>query len=92
MADVEPLNADEEMQLANMLIALKEPIKFSCEYKNWRGEVSRRRLIAIEFWHGSTEWHPEPGLMLKAIDRNKGTMRDFRVTDFDLSTLRLTHF
>lgn len=88
MTEVEPLNPAEEILFANILIALKEPLEFSCEYKNWRGEVSRRRLVAIEFWHGSTKWHPDPGLMLKAIDLGKNAERDFRCADFNLSTLR----
>lgn len=87
MSDPEPLSKGESFALANLIIALKEPVTFRCDYRNWRGEVATRRLVALEFWYGSTEWHPEPGLMLKAIDRNKGLCRDFRVADFDLTTL-----
>ncbi len=86
--DVEPLSAEEEFSLANMLMALKAPVEFSCVYKNWRGEVAERRLRAISLWHGVTEWHPVPGLMLKAIDLEKNVERDFRLTDIDISTLK----
>ncbi|MFG6514451.1 hypothetical protein ACGYKD_11650 [Sulfitobacter sp. TB366] len=89
MSEVKALTAREEIQLANMMFALNAPVAFSCEYKNWRGEVSRRHLVAVELWHGSTDWHPEPGLLLKAIDQSKDAIRDFRVADFDLSTLRV---
>jgi len=88
MSDVEPLSAGEEVQLANFLIALSNPPILSCEYRNWRGEVSARRFSPIEFWYGSTEWHPEPGLMLKALDYGKNAERDFRLADFNISTLR----
>lgn len=88
MTEVKPLSAGEEVQLANFLIALKRPFVLSCEYRNWRGEVSVRRFSPIEFWYGSTEWHPKPGLMLKAHDYDKNAERDFRLADFNTSTLR----
>ena len=88
MSEVEPLSDDEQIRLTNFLIALKGPVEFECEYKNWRGEVATRRLRAIAFWHGSTEWHPTPGLMLKAEDLDKQVDRDFAVADFNLGTLR----
>lgn len=34
MAEVEPLNAGEEIDLTNFLIALKGPVEFECEYRN----------------------------------------------------------
>lgn len=86
--DNSPLTNGESLTLANMLMALNAPVAFSCEYTNWRGETSRRRLVAIELWHGTTRLHRKPGLMLKAIDRDRGLMRDFRVADFNLDTLR----
>lgn len=88
MAEVEPLTAGEEIDLTNFLIAMKGPVEFECEYRNWRGEVGTRRLRAIAFWHGSTEWHPKPGLMLKAVDLDKNAERDFAVADFNMTTLR----
>ena len=89
MSEVKPLTASEELSLTNFLIALRGPVEFECEYRNWRDEVDRRRLRIVAFWHGSTEWHPTPGLMLKAVDLVKGAERDFRVEDFNLSTLSL---
>lgn len=88
MSEVEPLTAGEEIALANFLIALKEPVEFECEYQNWRGEVATRRLRPIKFWHGSTVWHPTPGLMLKAVDLDKNAERDFAVADINMATLR----
>ncbi|PWE32883.1 hypothetical protein DDZ14_08615 [Maritimibacter sp. 55A14] len=69
-------------------MALKGPVEFQCEYRNWRGEVATRRLRPVAFWHGSTEWHPTPGLMLKAVDLDKDAERDFAVADFNMTTLR----
>lgn len=58
-------------------------------YRNWRGEMATRRLRPVAFWHGSTEWHPTPGLMLKAVDLDKDAERDFAVADFNTATLRV---
>lgn len=85
----EPLTAGEEPALANFQIALKDPVEFECEYRNWRGEVATRRLRAIGLWHGSTKWHPMPGLMLKAVDLDKNAERDFALADFNMTTLRI---
>lgn len=51
-------------------------------YTNWRGETSRRMIIPRRVWFGSTDWHPEPQWLLKAIDTEKGEMRDFALKDF----------
>lgn len=88
MSKVEPLITGEEIFLTNFMIGLKGPVEFECEYRNWRGEVAVRRLRAIAFWYGSTEWHPTPGLMLKAVDLDKNAERDFAVTDFNTATLQ----
>lgn len=88
MTELEPLTAGEEISLTNFLIALKGPVEFECEYRNWRGEIAVRRLRAIAFRHGATEWHPTPGLMLKAVDLDKDVERDFAVADFNTATLR----
>lgn len=51
-------------------------------YTNWRGRTSRRRLRPISLWHGSTEWHPEPQWLLKAVDHQRGPEpRDFALAD-----------
>lgn len=88
MSKIDPLTDGEQMGLVNLLIAMKAPVEIQIDYINWRGEETVRRLRVGRFWHGSTEWHPEPGLMLKAFDLDKNADRDFRVTDFNLSTLR----
>ncbi|MCJ8334586.1 MAG: hypothetical protein MJH10_10135 [Epibacterium sp.] len=63
--------------------------QIACMYRNYRGELSERRFQIREFWYGSTEWHPEPGLFLRAFDLDKQAERDFCVVDFDTSTLRI---
>lgn len=84
----DPLSDGELIQLANMLCALKGDPILSAEYRNYRGEVSTREFTPKRVFYGSTDWHPEPGLMLSAFDHGKNAMRDFALVDFDMSTLR----
>lgn len=50
-------------------------------YRNWRGEVARRRIGVISVWYGSTEWHPEPQWFMRGIDLDKTATRDFAMRD-----------
>lgn len=58
-------------------------------YRNWRGEVAQRsiRPAGLPYW-GTTEWHPEPGWLLPAIDTEKGECRDFALKDCDFRIAR----
>lgn len=51
-------------------------------YRNWRGEVSERKITPIKVWYGSTEWHPEEQWLLNAYDHEKAAVRDFALADF----------
>ena len=46
-------------------------------YRNWRGEVAERRIVPAGWWHGSTEWHPEPQWLMTADEPDNGKRRDF---------------
>lgn len=52
-------------------------------YRNWRGEVGRRRVLAssVRMSWGSTEWHPEPQMLMTAVDLDKHAMRAFAWKD-----------
>ena len=56
-------------------------------YRNWRGEVAERRVVPASVWYGSTEWHKEPGWLLKARDVDKGEERDFALADCQFADL-----
>lgn len=90
MKDIKALSASDQIGLANMILALNKPIKIIVEYENWRGVVAEREISPQEIWHGATEWHSEPGLMLRALDVEKNEVRDFRISDFDWSTAQVT--
>jgi hypothetical protein len=51
-------------------------------YTNWRGETAVRSIIPRGVWYGSTEWHPEPQWLLRALDVEKQAERDFALKDF----------
>ena len=51
------------------------------EYMNWEGKWGVRRVRPIKLWYGSTQWHQEPGWLLKAMDLEKNAERDFAVKD-----------
>ena len=82
------LSTDETAAVTAIMKAMASGITFSGEYRNWRGVTRRRHLEARRFWNGSTTWHPQPGLMLTAVDLETNELRDFRVADFDLNTLK----
>ncbi len=55
-------------------------------YKNWRGEISTRKILPIRLEFGATEWHPEPQWLLIAIDVEKNVERSFALKDFNPPT------
>jgi DNA polymerase III epsilon subunit-like protein len=50
-------------------------------YKNYKGDISVRDIEIVRYWFGSTEFHKEPQMLLKAIDLHKKEERDFAVKD-----------
>lgn len=54
-------------------------------YRNHRGSIAVRTIIPKMLWFGATEWHPEPGWLLRAYDLGKMADRDFSVADMDFT-------
>lgn len=54
-------------------------------YTNYRGEYAVREVMPIEITYGATEWHPEPGWLLRAFDHERGEERQFALKDCDFS-------
>lgn len=54
-------------------------------YKNYRGEVGRRRVRArdIHVSFGATHYHPEPQIIFRAFDLDKEAVREFALKDMD---------
>lgn len=77
------LECQEAIALTNLLMTLKGSMVLNFNYTNYRGERSERRVIPEKVWIGSTEWHPEPCLLMTAYDIDKAAHRDFKVSDID---------
>jgi predicted DNA-binding transcriptional regulator YafY len=61
---------------------VSQPTQQICfQYKNWRGETSRRIAIPIGLWFGRTDWHPNDQWFMKALDVEKDEERDFALVD-----------
>lgn len=58
-----------------------DAVRFIFTYRNWRGEVSERRVAPLKLWFGRTAWHPEPQWFLMARDLEKDVVRDFAMRD-----------
>lgn len=56
-----------------------EPIRFG--YTNYRGEYGVRTALPMSIHWGTTDWHPEPGWLLTAFDRDKLACRVFALAD-----------
>lgn len=50
-------------------------------YKNYRGEISTRRIVPNKIWFGSNEYHPEEQWLLDAHDLEKDAERSFAIKD-----------
>jgi predicted DNA-binding transcriptional regulator YafY len=55
--------------------------RFTFIYKNYRGETSRRTVEFQGLMWGATDWHPERGFLMEALDLSKGEVRLFAVKD-----------
>lgn len=50
-------------------------------YKNWLGEVSKRKVKIEGFIFGANEFHKEPQFMIKGFDLDKSAIRTFAMQD-----------
>lgn len=51
------------------------------KYKNWKGEISFRKIIPVKLWYGMSEFHQGKQWFLRAYDIDKLDKRDFAVKD-----------
>jgi predicted DNA-binding transcriptional regulator YafY len=52
-------------------------------YKNWKGEISERRIDvhSINIYYGEVEWHEGEQWLMEAIDLDKNDFRTFAIKD-----------
>ena len=53
----------------------------SIVYTNWKGKTAIRRITPLNFYHGSTEYHPKPQWLVDAWDLEKKANRTFALKD-----------
>ncbi len=58
-----------------------EDVAIHVNYKNWRGEISIRKIIPLEVYFGSTEYHKEEQWLLRAWDVGKEDYRTYALKD-----------
>ena len=50
-------------------------------YKNYEGKVGNRKIIPLEVYFGSNEYHKEEQWLMKVWDLDKKALRDYAVKD-----------
>lgn len=50
-------------------------------YTNYKGETSKRRILPVKIWYGSTDWHKDKQWLLDAFDLGKDALRNFALKD-----------
>ncbi|MEI6849608.1 MAG: hypothetical protein WCK29_01075 [archaeon] len=50
-------------------------------YKNYKGEVGERRIIPMEVYYGSNEYHKSEQWLMKVWDLDKNAFRDYALRD-----------
>ena len=52
------------------------------QYRNWRGEVSQRRITPERIFFRANNWHREPQWLIEAYDHDKQAKRIFAFAGF----------
>jgi 5-methylcytosine-specific restriction protein A len=70
--------AEMELEsLSNMVFAPRVIL----DYTNHKGVMSRREIIPIRMWYGTSNWHAGEQNFLTAYDIAKDDIRDFAIAD-----------
>jgi predicted DNA-binding transcriptional regulator YafY len=75
-------NASEEVVLGPAQMAnLPSSREVSILYRNWKGEVAWRRIVPLSISFESSQWHPVPQWIMRALDIDKEAERSFAIAD-----------
>jgi hypothetical protein len=75
-------NAGSEIVLGPAQMAnLPSSREVSILYKNWKGEVAWRRIVPLSISFESSQWHPVPQWVMRALDIDKEAERSFAIVD-----------
>jgi len=50
-------------------------------YKNYKGEIGERKIIPIDVYFGSNEYHKSMQWLMKVWDLDKNAFRDYALKD-----------
>lgn len=56
------------------------PTNLRFMYRNHRGDVAERRVVARRIRFGTTSWYPAPQMLLVADDIERNASREFTVS------------
>jgi hypothetical protein len=75
-------NAGEEIVLGPaQMCSLPSSREVSILYRNWKGEVAWRRIVPLSISFESSQWHPVPQWIMRALDIDKEAERSFAIVD-----------
>jgi hypothetical protein len=75
-------NAGEEIVLGPaQMCSLPSSREVSILYRNWKGEVAWRRIVPLSISFESSQWHPVPQWIMRALDIDKEAERSFAIAD-----------
>jgi hypothetical protein len=75
-------NASEEIVLGPAQMAnLPSSREVSILYRNWKGEVAWWRIVPLSIRFESSQWHPVPQWIMRALDIDKEAERSFAIAD-----------
>ncbi len=71
----------ETIYVSNPIIEVDEDKVMVIDYTNYRGERGIRRIVPIEMFFGSTDYHVHDQWIMRAYDVDKSAYRDFAMSD-----------
>jgi hypothetical protein len=83
MSEQEPRNnAGEETVLGPaQMCNLPSSREVNILYRNWIGEVAWRRVVPLSIRFESSQWHPVPQWIMRALDIDKEAERSFAIAN-----------
>jgi hypothetical protein len=63
------------------MVNLPSSREVSILYRNWKGEVAWRRIVPLSISFESSQWHPVPQWIMRALDIDKEAERSFAIAD-----------
>lgn len=69
------------MDTKKVIVEVNEEEVVEIDYRNWRGETTRTKIVPEHVFFGSAEWHIEEQWFLNAYDLEWDAYRDLALKD-----------